>query len=60
MRNNKQDLITHIKMSVYFLNYTDEDLKELYGKDLCHIIKMSYDEIKLIHRDLAKKVREKL
>ncbi|WP_304393371.1 hypothetical protein [uncultured Clostridium sp.] len=48
MRNNKQDLLTQIRIVMSILKYTDEDLIRLFGKDYKQISIMTYDKIKEI------------
>lgn len=48
MRNNKQDLLTQIRIVMSMLKYTDEDLIRLFGKDYKQISIMTYDKIKEI------------
>lgn len=57
MRNNRQDLIINIKIIKSLLNYSNEDLIKLYNKDIEHITKMSYSEMKIIYKDLYSKYK---
>ena len=57
MRNNRQDLIINIRIIKSLLNYSNEDLIKLYNKDIEHITKMSYSEMKIIYKDLYSKYK---
>ena len=59
MRNNRQDILTLIRMSVSVLGYIDEDLKKLFGKTLKQISKLSAEELKPIHKELLDRTRTK-
>lgn len=54
MRNNKQDLLTQIRITMNILGYTDNNLIELFGKDYKQISKLNYEEIKPISSTLYK------
>lgn len=45
MRNNKQDLLTQIRI-ISLLKYTDEDLIRLFGKNYKQILVLNYDNVK--------------
>lgn len=57
MKNNKQDLLTNIKIAMSILNYSDDDLINLYGKTYKQISNMTYDQIKPIFSDLYNKYK---
>lgn len=52
MRNNRQDILTNIKITLYLLKYSDDDLIKMYDKTLKEISKLEYSELKLIFKDL--------
>ncbi len=45
MRNNKQDLLTQIRI-ISLLKYTDEDLIRLFGKNYKQILVLNYNNVK--------------
>lgn len=57
MKNNKQDLLTNIRIAMSILNYSDDDLINLYGKTYKQISNMTYDQIKPIFSDLYNKYK---
>lgn len=57
MKNNKQDLLTNIRIAMSILNYSDDDLINLYGKTYKQISNMTYDQIKPIFSDLFNKYK---
>lgn len=57
MKNNKQDLLTNIRIAMSILNYSDDDLINLYGKTYKQISNMTYDQIKHIFSDLYNKYK---
>ena len=57
MKNNKQDLLTNIRIAMSVLNYSDDDLINLYGKTYKQISNMTYDQIKSIFSDLYNKYK---
>lgn len=57
MRNNKQDLLTIIRIDMNLLNYDDDKMIELYGKTYKQIAKLTHEEIKSIMSDLHKKLK---
>lgn len=52
MRNNRQDILTNIKITLSLLKYSDDDLIKMYDKTLKEISKLEYSELKLIFKDL--------
>lgn len=52
MRNNKQDILTNIKITLSLLKYSDDDLIKMYNKNLKQISRLKCSEIKLIFEDL--------
>lgn len=54
MRNNKQDLLTQIRVTMSILGYTDNNLVELFGKDYKQISRLNCDEVKTISSELYK------
>lgn len=54
MRNNKQDLLTQIRITMNILGYTDNNLIELFGKDYKQISKLNCEEIRPISNTLYK------
>lgn len=59
MRNNKQDLLTQIRITTNLLGYTDNNLVELFGKDYKQISKLNCNDIKTISNTLYKMYKEK-
>ncbi len=54
MRNNKQGLLTQIRITMNILGYTDDNLIELFGKDYKQISRLNYEEVKTISSTLYK------
>lgn len=54
MRNNKQSLLTQIRITINILGYTDDNLIELFGKDYKQISRLNYEEVKTISSTLYK------
>lgn len=58
MRNNKQDLLTQIRITMSILNYTDNDMIRLFGKDYKQISRLKCDEVNVIKGKLFRVYRE--
>lgn len=58
MRNNKQDLLTTIRIDMDLLGYDDERMVELFGKTYKQIARLNYDEVKEIKNTLHKRYKE--
>lgn len=52
MRNNRQDILTNIRITLHLLKYSDDDLIRMYNKTSKEISKLEYSELKLIFKDL--------
>lgn len=54
MRNNKQDLLTQIRITISLLKYTDEVLINLFGKNYKQISVLNYNSVKEIKNTLSR------
>lgn len=54
MKNNKQDLLTIIRIDMNLLKYEDKEMIETFGKTYEQISKMNYEEVKEIKTQLHK------
>lgn len=45
MKNNKQDILTTIRIDMSLLKYDDNKMVELFGKTYKQISKLNYEEV---------------